>query len=159
LWAKADEQVERTCHLIRILPEDRLDWRPPVADAWPVSVLLGHLLECLAGFCAVLYAAAPDRLAHFQQLRGFRVNHGCGKNEALERIAVYRDRVKEGFGVLRDGDLCRALPTVFVADGESVLTLLLGNLEHLINHKHQLFSYLKMMGVNVGSEDLYRFRS
>ena len=50
------------------------------------------------------------------------------------------------------------MPTVFVAQGESILTLLLGNLEHLINHKHQLFTYLKQMGVPVATPDLYRFR-
>ena len=38
------------------------------------------------------------------------------------------------------------------------MTLLLGNLEHLINHKHQLFTYLKQMGVEVTTRDLYRFR-
>ena len=52
----------------------------------------------------------------------------------------------------------RKLPTVFVAEGETLLTLLLGNLEHVINHKHQLFMYLKLMTVSVSTEDLYRFR-
>jgi hypothetical protein len=66
--------------------------------------------------------------------------------------------MEEGFAALRDAGLCRELPTFFVPEGESVLTLLLGNLEHLINHKHQLFMYLKLMGVNVGTPDLYRFR-
>ena len=51
------------------------------------------------------------------------------------------------------------MPTVFVPQGESILTLLLGNLEHLINHKHQLFTYLKQMGVPVATPDLYRFRA
>ena len=158
LWAKVDEQVERTCHLIGIFPEQHLDWAPPIAGAWPAGTLLGHLLECLAGFCAVLYANAPDRLAHFQSLRGLPVNHRCGREEALARIAEYRARIEEGFGILRDSDLRRPLPTVFVADGEPVLTLLLGNLEHLINHKHQLFTYLKLIGVAAGTGDLYRFR-
>jgi len=60
--------------------------------------------------------------------------------------------------LLSDDDLNRRIPTVFVPEGESLLTLLLGNLEHFINHKHQLFTYLKRMGVPVGSQDLYRFR-
>jgi len=47
---------------------------------------------------------------------------------------------------------------VFVAEGETVLTLLLGNLEHLINHKHQLFLYLKLAGVSASTPDLYQFR-
>ena len=76
----------------------------------------------------------------------------------LYSVRRYRSRIEEGFGLLRDADLSRRLRTVFVSDGEAILTLILGNLEHLINHKHQLFTYLKMMGVEVGSGDLYRFR-
>jgi hypothetical protein len=50
------------------------------------------------------------------------------------------------------------VPTVFVPGGEALMTILLGNLEHLINHKYQLFFYLKMLGVPVGTGDLYRLR-
>ena len=158
LWSKIDEEIERTDHLIAILPAAGLDFVPPIPGSWPTGVLLGHLLECLAGVCAVLGAAHPERLRHFEQLRELPVNHRCGKDEARERIGVYRARIEEGFGLLRDADLSRRLRTVFVSDGEAILTLILGNLEHLINHKHQLFTYLKMMGVEVGSGDLYRFR-
>jgi hypothetical protein len=38
------------------------------------------------------------------------------------------------------------------------MTVMLGNLEHYINHKHQLFFYLKLLGVKVGTPDLYHFR-
>jgi hypothetical protein len=106
-----------------------------------------------------LYAAEPGRLAHFQLLRGLPVNHRCAIPEARERIRTYRERLEEGFALLEDADLARRLPTVFVSDGETILTLLLGNLEHLINHKHQLFTYLKLMGAPVSSHDLYRFRT
>ena len=158
LWSKIDEEIERTDHLIAILPAAGLDFVPPIPGSWPTGVLLGHLLECLAGVSAVLGAAHPERLRHFEQLRELPVNHRCGKDEARERIGVYRARIEEGFGLLRDADLSRRLRTIFVSDGEAILTLILGNLEHLINHKHQLFTYLKMMGGEVGSGDLYRFR-
>jgi len=54
--------------------------------------------------------------------------------------------------------LIRQLSTVFVKQGETLPTLLLGNLEHLINHEHQLFTYLKLLGIEVTSRDLYHFR-
>jgi len=158
ILAKIREQMERTDHLVRLVPPDQLDWTPPIPGAWPAGVLLGHLLECLAGFCAVLGAAEPERLAHFTKLRNLPVNHHCSPSEAVSRIASYCDHIEQGFALLRDADLGRELPTVFVKHGESLLTLLLGNLEHLINHKHQLFTYLKLMGIEVSSRDLYRFR-
>jgi hypothetical protein len=158
VWGKIEEQIERTSHLISRFPADRVDWTPPIPGAWPAGVLLGHLLDCLAGFCAVLQAAAPRELEHFSRLRELPVNLPCSPEDAAGRIAVYRDHIDEGFRRMTDADLARRLPTVFVPDGETLLTLLLGNLEHLINHKHQLFTYLKLLGVPVETRDLYRFR-
>jgi hypothetical protein len=146
LREKIDEQLERTIHLTRLLPETC------------VETLLGHLLDCAAGVCAVLAAAQPERLAHFAALRGLPVNHACAPGETVERMGVYRAHIEEGFAALHDDDLSRRTPTVFVRTGETVLTLLLGNLEHLINHKHQLFLYVRSMGRAVETRDLYRFR-
>jgi hypothetical protein len=158
LLLKIQEQIDRTVHLINLLPVDRPNWKPALAGAWPVELLLGHLLDCLAGFCAVLAAAEPEPLAHFSELRNLPVNHACSPADAISRIALYRSRIDEGFALLQDANLGRTVGTVFVEHGEPLLTLFLGNLEHLINHKHQLFTYLKQMGVEVSSRDLYRFR-
>ena len=147
LLDKIGEQIERTRHLISLVPAGRLDWRPQAGD-WTTADLLGHLLDCISGFCAVLAAAEPERLAHFAELR-----------EIPATIEIFHAHIEEGFTLLTDADLARRVPTVFVAQGEPVLTLLLGNLEHLINHKHQLFTYLKQMGVPVATPDLYRFRA
>lgn len=157
LLAKLEEQIERTRHLISLIPPDKLEWNPQ-PNTLRVCDLLGHLLECLAGFCATLYALNTDRLSHFAQLRDLPVNHCCGIQEASARIAEYALRIREGMELLVDDDLTKRIPTVFVADGEAVITLLLGNLEHLINHKHQLFFYLKLLGVGVNTTDLYRIR-
>jgi hypothetical protein len=158
LLTKIHEQIDRTVHLVGFLPADRLNWKPPIRDAWPLDVVLGHLLECLAGFCAVLAAAKPELAERFAHLRNLPVNHACPPDEALTRIASYRSCIEEGFQLLADADLSAIVPTVFVRPGEPLLTLLLGNLEHLINHKHQLFLYLKHMGVDVKTRDLYCFR-
>ena len=144
---KIGEQIERTSHLISLVSAEHLDWRPQ-PGAWTTSELIGHLLDCTSGFCAVLAAAEPARLAHFGKLR-----------EVPPEMEIYCAHSEEGFALLTDTDLARCVPTVFVAQGESVLTLLLGNLEHLINHKHQLFTYLKQMGVPVATPDLYQFRA
>ena len=155
--SKLDEQIERTQRLVALIPPDKLEWKPR-ADSMRVCDLLGHLLECLAGFCATLYAVNSDRLTHFAHLRELPVNHCCGIEEARDRIDDYALRIGEGFGLLDDGDLGKRIPTVFVAEGEVVITLLLGNLEHLINHKYQLFFYLKLIGVAVSTSDLYKLR-
>ena len=156
ILAKLREQVERTEHLLDLIPPDRLDWQPPGGRR--LSELLGHLLDCLAGFCAALQAAHPEQLGHFVHLRDLPVNHRCGIDEARERIRDYMRHIEEGFALLTNEDLARRIPTVFVPEGEGALTVLLGNLEHCINHKFQLFFYLKMLGAPVGTRDLYHWR-
>ena len=158
ILGKIHEQIERTGHLASRVPPGSLEWKPDIPGAWTVALLLGHLLESVAGFGAVLAAAEPVRLAHFAGLRDLPVNHACAPEEASARLAEYRSRIDEGFALLDDARLAERIPTVFVQDGEPLLTLLLGNLEHLINHKHQLFMYLKMLGVEVKTPDLYQFR-
>ena len=154
---KIDEQIERAVQLIARLPPESIE-AAPVPGAWPVGRLLGHLLDSMAGVVAVLAAAHPESLAHLRSLRALPVNHACAPAEAIERAGVYRTAIAEGFSAFRDADLGRRIPTVFVPEGETALTLLLGNLEHLINHKHELFTCLKLMGIGVGTADLYRLR-
>src|SRR6266851_3310913 len=126
---------------------------------------LRHALAWLYGLsgscrvsCAALRSVNPDRLTEVLDLRGLPVNHCCDVEEARQRIVSYLAHVEEGFAVLGDEQLAHAVPTVFVPEGEAILTLLLGNLEHLINHKYQLFLYLKMLDVPVATRDLYRLR-
>lgn len=157
LWAKIDEQIELTKRLIALIPADHLQWRPK-PEVFRVGDLLGHLLEAAAGFCAALYALCPDQLGYFINLREQPVNHFCGIEEAIARLGDYQKHIAEGFDLLKDEDLKRSLPTRFLPEGESALTILLGNFEHLTNHKYQLFFYLKLLGVSVKTPELYHFR-
>lgn len=160
---KVFEAIERTEHLVSMVPVDRLTWAPefPATAAPPRDLghLLGHLLDCLAGFCAVFAKAFPEQLADFQQLRSFPVNQSCSPEETSKGIHMFAGYIERGFACCTDADLPRKIPTVFVPAGETVLTLLLGNLEHLLNHKYQLFLHLKLAGVPVGTPDIYRLRS
>ena len=166
------EGIERTVHLVRLVPDERLEWRPgatdfpnaPIAEraSWrdPMDVghLLGHLLDCAAGFCAVLGAVYPSQLSDFGRIRGLEVNHRCSPNEAALRLQQYSECIGRGFEFCTDEDLAQSIPTVFVPQGEPMVTLLLGNMEHLTSHKYQLFFYLRLLQVPVTSADLYRFR-
>ncbi len=163
VFAKINEQIEILGGIVKHVPAGSTNWTPdlPLAS-FPqpkcLGAVLGHLLQCLAGFVAVLHAAHPEDLSHFLELKERPVNHICEPDEALERIGEYQRTIRSGFLLLNQSDLARNIPTVFAPEGESVLTLLLGNLEHLVNHKHELFFYLKLRGVPLTSPDLYVFR-
>src|SRR5271167_4913376 len=92
ILTKIHEQIERTDHLLGMLPPQRLGWAPS-GNSWPAAQLLGHLLECLSGVCAVLAAVNPERLAYFTRLREMPVNHSCAPAEASGRMALYRTHI------------------------------------------------------------------
>jgi hypothetical protein len=163
ILAKINQQIDLLIGLIRRLPAEGCGMTPPLPpDSFPspksLGEVLGHLLQCLAGFVAVLHAVHPERLGHLLDLKAKPVNHACESDEAIERIEDYRRHIESGFAVLEDDELARVLPTVFAPRGEAVLSLLLGNFEHLVNHKHELFFYAKLLGVRLTSKDLYLFR-
>ena len=156
---KLREQIERTEHLIRLVPADKVGWDPGLPQgSTDLGHLLGHLLCSIAGFCAVFHAAFPLQLGNFLELQSLPVNHFCRPEEALSRIKEYAAHIAQGFDLCTDSDLPRVIPTVFVSQGEPLATLLLGNLEHLISHKYQLFFYLKLLGLPVTSKDIYWWR-
>lgn len=161
--AKIQEGVDRTSHLVGLVPDDLMHWRPAtgaasLADIVDLGHLLGHLLDCVAGFCAALQAAFPSALREFEEIRELEVNHSCRPDDAAARLHQYSGCISKAFEFCSDEDLARRIPTVFAPEGERLITLLLGNLEHLTNHKYQLFFYLRLLGVSVNTGDLYRLR-
>jgi hypothetical protein len=159
---KVLETIERTDHLVSLVPAERLDWCPEVPPNQPpasdLGHILGHLLDCMAGFCAAFHAAFPVELADFLEFRSMTVNQSCSPEKARSSVELYMGLIERGFGCCTDADLARKIQTVFVPEGETLLTILLGNLEHLINHKYQLFFHLKLAGVVVTSRDIYKWR-
>src|SRR5437868_10991434 len=106
LSSKVSEQIEITKTLINLFPMEKLEWQP-TANSFRAGDLLGHLLECLAGFCAVLFAIRPNELSDFTSLRDLPVNHFCELEEARKRINEYEECIKEGFADLCDSDLAK----------------------------------------------------
>lgn len=159
LQRKLNEAIERTEHLISLVPLDKLHWHPETQENnfGQFGDLLGHLLDCMGGFCAVMLRAFPEELAQFAILRSNIVNHFAAPEEALSRFQAYRKCIDAGFLLCQDPDWERLLPSVFVPEGLPMLTLYLNNLEHLVSHKYQLFFYLKLLGVKVGTQDIYHF--
>lgn len=160
LEEKVQGAVGRMEHLVSLVPADRLNWRPnpaneEIREVVDLGHVLGHLLDCMAGFCAAFLAAYPEELAEFVKLKSAQVNHFCTPGEWRERIGIYKEGIDRGFRLCTDEDLKRPIATIFMPKGEALGSILLNNLEHLVNHKYQLFFYLRLLGVPVGTEDLY----
>jgi hypothetical protein len=151
-----DDQLERLIHLTEIIPEGWHAKRPPVPsatfpDARTVGELLVHLTEALDGLCGTLYNVDSTRFASLVELRA------NNRLEVLTQFRLYRVGLTNAFETLADEDLAGTVPSPFRPEGETVLARVLVNLEHVINHKHELFVALKLLGLKLRTVDLYRF--
>ncbi len=151
-----DDQLDRLIHLTEAIPEGWLAKVPPLpTETFPnqrtVGEMLVHLTESLDGLCGTLYNVDPTRFASLIELRQ------DDKCEVVTRFGRYRIALAKAFESLQDEDLAVTVPSPFRAERETVLSRVVVNLEHVVNHKHELFIALKLLGLKLGTADLYRF--
>ncbi len=155
LFEKIDEDFALADGLLALAPAGQDEWRPP----WPgdapftLAALAAHLAESFGGICACFARLHPEPLRHWVKSETV----GLSVAESRELVATYRRRVREAHALTVDADLARAITTYFVPAGEPFLAILLTNTKHTNHHAHQLFTYLKLLGVPVGTQHLYRF--
>jgi hypothetical protein len=160
LARKVDEDLVLIEEMLEMVPEGKGEWVPdwPSASgeaAFSVDRLAGHLVEACAGLCACFVRLHGERLPHFEALK---VRVMTGEEPPLVLIAACRGHIAEGFSVTTNADLSRLVVTYFSPQGEPILETLLGNWKHVNHHAHQLFLYLKLLGVQVSTQHLYRFK-
>jgi hypothetical protein len=161
LARKVDEDLVLIEDMLKMVPEGKGEWGPdwPSASgeaAFSVERLERHLVEACAGLCACFVRLHGGRLSQFEALKA-RVIAGEEPSAAL--IAACRAHIAEGFAVTTDADLSRLIVTYFAPHGEPILETLLANWKHVNHHEHQLFLYLKLLGVPVSTQHLYRFKT
>jgi len=162
LFSRIEEEATLTLRLMERVPMDASEWRPdwPSAGRPPftVRVLCAHLCDSLSGTCAVLVKLTGESSPAAAALRARveKASHGSIA-ESMTLLSDLLEFLQEHFPRIPDSNLTRVLPHVFVAAGKPAMTMLLTNLVHFTNHKYQLFTYLKVLGVPVSTQDLYRF--
>ena len=165
LAQRFDEDIALIEQMLALVPAGNEGWRP----AWPASVggdpaftvaqLAEHFLMSWGGVNGCLQKLHPEQLKHFdaiQQQVGQNKKPVLAVSRAL--LATGRAHTKEGFALTADADLSRKIPTYFTPQGEAFLETLLTNGKHVIHHAHQLFVYLKLLGVPVSTQHLYRLK-
>lgn len=166
LAQRFDEDAALIEEMLALVPVGRESWLPD----WPASVsgyppfsvaqLAGHFLMSWGGVHGCLQKLHPEKLKHFDALQQ-QVEQNKKPALAVSRalLATGRAHTQEGFALTVDADLSRKIPTYFAPQGEVFLETLLTNGKHLNHHAHQLFVHLKLLGLPVGTQHLYRFKS
>jgi len=159
LARRLDEDAALIEEMLLLVPAGKQGWRPDWPLAFTVEGLAAHLVESWGGVCGCFQRLHPQQMAKLTALQEQIAKAGEARLAASQGLlGECREKVKEGFLLTSDEDLGRRVPTYFNPGGEPFLEILLTNLKHVNHHAHQLFVYLKLMGVAVETRHLYRFR-
>lgn len=166
LAQRFNEDIALIEELLAKVPEGQDAWRPDWPKsaggdaAFTVAQLAAHFLMSWGGVNGCLQKLHPEKLKHldaWKQQVAQNKNPSVAAARAL--LASARAHTKEGFALTEDADLVRKISTYFTPQGEVFLETLLINGKHVNHHAYQLFVYLKLLGLPVGTADLYRFKS
>lgn len=163
LLAESEEVYAITDHLMRRVRDDDLSWTPTGGRNWMTMGQL--LLHCASHGCGKAVrgfvsgdwgpeawdAAEPDHVPPAMALQGV-----TSVREALDLLAEDRELTVTCIRRVNDIELLERM--VMAPWGGPALPLcrqILRMIAHLAQHKGQLFYYLKLMGQDVGTTDLW----
>ena len=149
------EAFRPTETLIRMVPADKLDWRPGPAFM-SLGQLVNHLSEPIGdGLRCLITDQWP--FTQEQMEEGMKLENlpSCNVEQALERLAKDRAMLREVLDGLSEEDFAeKSVSTPWGWKGKLETTAILFR-EHFTNHKMQLFTYLKLLGFPVNTGTLY----
>jgi hypothetical protein len=149
--------------LFRRVSDSELDWTPPVGRNW---MTLGQLLmhcasfgcgKAIEGFVTGDWGPGTEDATELNHVPPPEALPGVRSvREALELLSADREAAMNGIRAAGEENLlacCVAAP--WGGPKAPLFQQLLRMIAHLAQHKGQLFYYLKLMGKDVRTEDLW----
>jgi hypothetical protein len=140
--------------LIRMVPSDKLDWKPG-----PSFMTLGQVLYHLSsGLGSDLQTLVSGKWPTAEEMeKGMKVENlpACGPQEALGRLEKDKATLREVLAGISEEDFADKVVSVPWGWKSKMERMALDFREHFSNHKMQLFTYLKLMGLPVNTQTLY----
>jgi hypothetical protein len=141
--------------LIRMVPEDKLEWRP-APGFMSIGQLIDHLTEPFGEGLRCLitnqWPFTPEQMEEGMKLENIP---SCSVQKALEKLEKDKAALREVLDSLTEEEFAgKAVSAPWGWKGKLEIMAVLFR-EHFTNHKMQLFTYLKLLGLPVNTATLY----
>ena len=140
--------------LISLAPASKLDWKPGKGDYMNLGQLLHHLSTCPGAFVAAVNNAFPPSAA-FQKFIQEDLKNNKTPEVAGREVSRGWDEAKAALTGVSPADFQARIVAVPWGPPMPLWRTCLGMAEHWVNHKYQLFFYLKLLGRPVNTMTLY----
>lgn len=150
----AESIYRPTAKLISLAPSDKLDWKPRPGNYMNLGQLLHHVSTCPGGFVAAVNNAFPpaDSFQKFldENLKITKIPETAGRETSRGW-----DEAKAALAGLSQAEFQARMISVPWGPPMPLWRTCLAMAEHWVNHKYQLFFYLKLLGQPVNTMTLY----
>jgi hypothetical protein len=138
--------------LIKMVPADKLDWKPG-----PSFMSLGHLIHHLSsGIGGELRMLVTGNWPKPEEMEQMMKNEpSCSIQEALERLEKDKEELRAILSEISEEDFTNKIVSVPWGWKNKMERMALDFKDHFTNHKMQLFTYLKILGLPVNTNTLY----
>ena len=154
-FAEYAESIHRpSAKLILLAPANKLDWKPGEGNYMSLGQLLHHLAGCPGGLVAAVNNAFPPAEA-FQKWVEEDLRNTKTPEVAGRELSRGWDEAKAALGRVSEADFQSKMVTVPWGPPTPMWRTCLGMAEHWVNHKYQLFFYLKLLGQPVNTMTLF----
>ncbi len=150
----AESICRPTAKLISMAPAGKLDWKPAKGDYMNLGQLLHHLSTCPGAFVAAVNNAFPPADA-FQKFVREDLKNTKTPEVAGREVSRGWDEAKAALTGVSPADFQARMVAVPWGSPMPLWRTCLGMAEHWVNHKYQLFFYLKLLGEPVNTMTLY----
>jgi hypothetical protein len=140
--------------LIRMVPADKLDWKPG-----PSFLTIGQVLHHISyGLGMEVQTLVTGKWPSAEEMEASMKAENfpsCGVEEALNRLEQDKTALHKALGDLSEQDFSEKIVSVPWGWQAKFEIMVLSFREHFTNHKMQLFTYLKLLGLPVNTATLY----
>jgi hypothetical protein len=139
--------------LLKMVPADKLDWKPG-ASFMTLGQLICHLGDGIGTELRMLVDNSwpkPEVMSEAMK-KGMP---SCGVQEALSKLEKDRTVLKDVLAGVTEEEFANKIVSVPWGWKANMERMSLDFREHFVNHKMQLFLYLKLLGFSVNTETLY----
>jgi uncharacterized damage-inducible protein DinB len=140
--------------LISMVPADKLNWKPG-PTFMSVGQVLCHLSDGFGGGFDMLLSGKWPSMEEMGEGMKLENLPSCSPQEALDKLEKDKKILRRVLDGVSEEDFANKVVSVPWGMTAKVERMAISFLEHFTNHKMQLFTYLKLLGLPVNTETLY----
>lgn len=150
-----DEMMQPTVPLFRLVPPDKIDWKP-TENSFTIGQLMAHIAIALEVYARGLTSGNWGLKSMREIFVRNRHTPSLGVEEAVTLLQKSYEEFQRQVGNLNEEEFSNGEIDSPQLGRVPRWRLAMLAAEHLVNHRAELFMYLKILGVKVNTGTLYK---